>query len=84
MPQISVPNFSLSKLATWVGALGVIIGGVFAFDARYNTGPAIESLRAEVVNEIAINRSAMISMMQSDAGQSVHVLCEQTWLLLAF
>lgn len=65
--DIKVPSFSISKLAGWIGGLGIIVGAVFAFDARYNTTPAINSLKAEVVQEIAVNRSAMISLMQRDA-----------------
>ncbi len=67
MPQINIPQFSVSKLASWIGGIGVIVGAVFAFDARYNTTPAIDSLKSEVVSEIAINRGAMISMMQANA-----------------
>lgn len=65
--DIKLPSFSLAKLSSWVGAIGVIVGAVFAFDARYNTKPVIDSLKAEIVNEIAVNRSAMISIMQREA-----------------
>jgi hypothetical protein len=65
--NFNIPSFSLQKLSGWIGALAVIIGAVFAFDARYNTTPAIDSLKAEVVSEIAVNRGAMISMMQGEA-----------------
>ena len=70
MAQMTFLSVSIQKIAGIVGAIAVIVGAVFGFDARYNNQStlfAIEGVKSQVVTEIALNRGAMISILQGEA-----------------
>lgn len=61
---------TFGKIVAVVGGIGVVGGGVLAFDALYNNShieAALEKVETRVVEEIATNRSVMISILQGDA-----------------
>lgn len=70
MPLPTIPKFSLKALASWITGIGVLAGAVITIETRYNNKPtldALEGMRAQVITEIAANRSVLISIMQNEA-----------------
>jgi hypothetical protein len=76
---LHLPKFSITTLASWIGAITVIVGGVFAFDARYNnndTLAALNDVKSQVVSEVAVNRSALLSMLRNESDDLEFLMME--------